>query len=770
MKISEVATPQRSCWASKLKKSFNEKIWITNFSLVIATILLLIYIGKEINMPVLFDNTKSIPSKTWKHHLSFNNWVLRILDPQPTDTVSIDYNVRDSINSTIPSREAILKNYGDPFEPYNYWENIPLAVRKELWNTPEKITYFEENYDMIKNIINRFFRQNPEAYGTVIQTLGQNIFESWRWKDNSIHTANNNSFGIKRKETWWVEWVDFYYASDDSPTDKFKIFPTPAAGADTYLKKYMNWPIYTQWFEQLTEQEKQSILIMTSMTHRAVNTYENWVIKNVGYATDPNYDKKIFKLILKMYKAFWVESPHHIFGAYYGEKINRAEELKGFPWFSKSTERVQYDFIKYVQQIWYVLPNWNRIFCIPHDSQKTLENYHQKHEEVVQKHKEQLIANIWSYRPTREQRIKYNETAKMYEEVEYQTVTIEQCRHRIRESHEPWYQPSKTVYMLEFEDTTYPWFSFATATNKISRDRNLWALWKRWIAVHGTGTGSIHDEYAEVTTDLAALNDIVNKTYGYGNREKDTYGMIITRWWLCIQVAPPSAHHWALNNSHLQALHWLWFNDLILAVEMVLAADPSSPTAMEPRSKSQVYAWPRLIDYLRYRHNTDNVISSKDPIISRFALLREWWYPVTHKWHTDDLNASQRQLLDMPSTQQILEQYYTDPSAQALPRVDAMYNAYLSNPLKHNKRIEEKELEKRYGDMSYMSKTISSTPNHRRLLIKKHGIPLAWKRKSWELIFPYDHFVEGEDSWLSKVQVWDELIFERQSLWEGIFN
>lgn len=181
--------------------------------------------------------------------------------------------------------------------------SLPAGKGDNLMNTYSNLPFTENSLDLSDSELKKLekikkqkayvkkysamAREEMKTYGIPASiTLAQGLLES-NAGESKLAMDNNNHFGLKcfSRQCKKGHCSNF---TDDSHKDFFRIFEEPADSYHAHSKLLKNGSRYFSLFK-LKKYD-----------------YSGWAkgLKKAGYATDPNYDKKLIRLIeeLKLYK------------------------------------------------------------------------------------------------------------------------------------------------------------------------------------------------------------------------------------------------------------------------------------------------------------------------------------------------------------------------------------------------------------------------------------------------------------------------------------
>ena len=194
----------------------------------------------------------------------------------------------NSGRSTGPHLHLTCRYKGDIVDPYTlliYIREVRAEAVKALGSTmsPGEVTVDHDDFfDMYATAA----MEQQQRYGIPASvTLAQMAFESF-WGKSTLASVGNNYFGIKCSRDWLAAGKPYSLHNDDCPNEKFCNYNSVEESIEHHSRLLMS------------DRYKRC--------HRYSETdYHNWLlgIKAAGYATDPDYVKKLEDMI-KRYKLY----------------------------------------------------------------------------------------------------------------------------------------------------------------------------------------------------------------------------------------------------------------------------------------------------------------------------------------------------------------------------------------------------------------------------------------------------------------------------------
>lgn len=211
---------------------------------------------------------------------------------QVEQTTVEDYDDVRPQNTSLTNKKAGKKSsksaQNEDGNLMNTYSNLPFdgsskelsdSERKKLEKIRKQKAYVKKYADMAKDEMKK--HGIPASI-----TLAQGLLES-NAGESKLAKNNHNHFGLKcfSRKCKKGHCSNF---TDDSHKDFFKIFKSPADSYHAHSKLLRNGSRYSGLFKLKKDD------------------YKGWSrgLRKAGYATDPNYDKKLIRLIesLKLYK------------------------------------------------------------------------------------------------------------------------------------------------------------------------------------------------------------------------------------------------------------------------------------------------------------------------------------------------------------------------------------------------------------------------------------------------------------------------------------
>ncbi len=200
-------------------------------------------------------------------------------DARPQNTSLTQNKSGKNLTSDIPPKKEdnLMNTYSNlPFDGNSL--ELSDSERKKLEKVKKQKAYIKKYADLAK--------KEMKNYGIPASiTLAQGLLES-NAGESKLAKNNHNHFGLKcfSRKCKKGHCSNF---TDDSHKDFFKIFKSPADSYHAHSKLLRNGSRYNGLFKLKKDD------------------YKGWArgLRKAGYATDPNYDKKLIRLIeeLKLY-------------------------------------------------------------------------------------------------------------------------------------------------------------------------------------------------------------------------------------------------------------------------------------------------------------------------------------------------------------------------------------------------------------------------------------------------------------------------------------
>lgn len=709
--------------------------------------------------------------RAWGMDFDVDKWTIHVHDILPWEQVVLSYKQLYEHNMMVPAVDDFLALH-DKTLRYRSLASTPASFQSMLQQHPGKQHFYETVYDEVLSYV-MSHDLHPAYKSSPWMILSQMALETW-WlkKIDQEFIRYNNILWLKYHAEGWVEWQDFFYAKDDCDgLCRFEIFASREACIDSYFEDHLNKPIYMDALQHLSAQQQNNPYLRMSVVARS-RTIKEWDgYEKTGYATDDLYFDSVSRIFTEQNNALWGEpTDAAVFHFWLWEKRDFKKKLAWFPWYRAASAQAKADFINFVKDVCgYILPNGNTIYYVPYERSEIFSGYGQDYEQVFQNTKRELISNLELYQPDAEQKKERKKAKEVYDAMRYEVVTYDQIKQLIRDSYEEWFVPDDVVYLV-----TYNTWSNPTPLDNLHRDRELWAYGKRWIIVHGSASWYVNSAWnvsngkrtlTSLDQDLSNLHTWLNRMNGLSKNSQDTYGAIVTKQWLIIQLGYMDGFHCACNAPLNEQLIWVNLNNHLFPIECTQASDKRSPTTMEPLTPLQLEGLNKALLFYKFKCNTSTVFSSADMGRNRFATINDSAHLLTNGSHTDDLSATERELLWLLSVEEILDVYYGSHGKpeQVNAWAEALYDNLLGNPVDHHQYVKKREIRKRVWRWRVRSYTLEwPYTDYARKLNTQREVIARQRWWVWSLLFMGDHMYPWENWWMDYVWAWDVVYVKRK--------